>query len=83
MTTKDEVRKEFISRAKQGYFDKFIEGRGEIDEEKAADWVVAKFDSLLAKKKEEIIKIKEAVAAAHGTNKYDSCYDDCLEVLDQ
>ena len=26
-------------------------------------------------------KIKEAVAKAHGTNKYDSCYDDCLSVL--
>ena len=26
-----------------------------------------------------IEKIKEKVSATHGTNKYDSCYDDCIE----
>jgi len=31
--------------------------------------------------RKEIIKIKESVEAWHGTNKYDSCYDDCLALI--
>lgn len=30
---------------------------------------------------EEIEKVKEAVQEAHGTHKYDSCYDDCLSII--
>ena len=37
--------------------------------------------------REEAIKqisaIKEAVQERHGTFKYDSCYDDCIEILNK
>lgn len=63
----------------------YLESMFELSKEKILKFIDSTIDSVIKEREEELInrieKIKESIREINGTFKYDSCYDDIINLI--